>query len=145
MKTTLLCSLVVAGTALGGDIQDDDWIFAVGTLFPDTANVLVSEFGFEVSLDCDPVSVAQNHFWFEWYLLPPPLQQHEAGCWFAYDFAVEVCMRRAAICTPPEEMYAGVGEGWLQECVGTAQDLRDNHCPPPKPAVPFEDNNNAVE
>jgi len=128
---------------------DDSWILAVGVLFPDVASVLVNDLGFEVSLDCNPVSVAENHFWFEFYHLSPYLQQLEAGCWFAYDAAEAECAYRTNVCAPSEEPYAatgGPGGTWYQTCVETARDVRDNHCPPPpRSAGPFDHGNNPDE
>ena len=133
------------------DVADDSWILAVSTLFPDVANILVNDMGFEVGLDCNPNSVAQNHFWMEFYHLPLYLQQFEAACWLAYDGARAACAARSGMCTPPGEDYAAFGNPdyvgtWEQACTDAARDVRDNYCPPPdRGFVPFDHGNNPGE
>ena len=105
-----------------------EWIEAVGLLFPDVALVLGSgDSDFELSLDCNPASVAQNHFAMFWAHLSLPLQQHEAGCWVAFDYTVNVCMARSAFCgSGGDEIWAGLSSrSWEAECISFAEYERD--------------------
>ncbi len=138
MKNLLLCGLLAGGVATAEPLSHSNntglapsnchgcnpsWIEAVGLLFPDVALVLGSgDSDFEFSLDCDPSSVAQNHFAMFWALLSLAFQQHEAGCWAAYDDTVAVCMARSAVCgTQGEEIWAGVGQdSWEGQCIAAA-------------------------
>ena len=106
----------------------ESWMDAVGLLFPDVALVLGSgDSDFEFSLDCNPSSVAQNHFAMFWAHLPLHLQQHEAGCWVAFDYTVDVCMARSAFCgSGGDEIWAGLSSNsWESECIAFAEYERD--------------------
>ncbi len=116
------------GVNCHGCNPDIAWIEAVGLLFPDVALVLGSgDSDFELSLDCNPASVAQNHFAMFWAHLPLPTQQHEAGCWVAFDYTVDVCMARSAFCgSGGEDIWVGMSSNsWESECIAFAEYERD--------------------
>lgn len=139
MKNLLSCTLLVGGVATaepldhsnntgpspghGNNPDEIAWIEAVGLLFPDVALVLGSgDSDFELSLDCDPISVAENHFALFWAHLSPYLQEHEAGCWMAFDETVAVCMSRSAFCgSQGEPIWAGIShDSWENQCISAA-------------------------
>ncbi len=113
---------------VGHGNNPESWMEAVGLLFPDVALVLGSgDSDFEFSLDCNPASVAQNHFAMFWAHLSLPMQQHEAGCWVAFDYTVDVCMARSGFCgSGGDEIWAGLSSGsWEAECIAFAAYERD--------------------
>ncbi len=138
MKNALLCLVLIGGVATAEPLQHSNntglqppnchgcnpsWMEAVGLLFPDVALVLGSaDWGMELSIDCNPASVAQNHFAMYWALLPLFLHGHEAGCWVAFDWTVEVCMSRSAYCgSYGDEIWAGVSQNsWESQCIAAA-------------------------
>ncbi len=135
MKNALLCLVLIGGVATAEPLShsnntginchgcNPDWMDALGLLFPDVALVLGSaDWGMELSIDCDPASVAQNHFAMFWAHLSWQLQQHEAGCWVAYGYTRDVCMSRSAYCgTGGGEVWAGVSQyQWQSECIAAA-------------------------
>ena len=153
MKNALLCLVLIGGVATAEPLSHSnntspisfvlnchgcnpgEWVAALGLLFPDVAYVMGSDLiGMQVSLDCNPASVAQNHFAMFWAHLSWQLQQHEAGCWWAYDETLEVCAARADFCgSGGGEIWAGVDSvgmpgtagSWYQECADAAQYERE--------------------
>ena len=99
------------------------WIEAVGLLFPDVAFVLGSgDSDFELSIDCNPVTVGQNHFNMVYAHLSLYLQQHEAGCWVAFDETADECASRGAFCgSGGGTIQAGMSpDPWVSQCVQAA-------------------------
>lgn len=127
---TLVCVICICSLAFGhsNNTKDDDsWILAVGTLFPDVAGVLVGGGFIEVSLDCDPTSVGRNHFWMWFFHLPPSQQLHEVGCWLAFDAAEAECMSRSPICGGMDDrMAVDEYDTWQQVCVESAERERES-------------------